>query len=699
MVGALAAACGSAGAQLFVNAEAGAGGNGQTWDTAFNNLQDAIDAAAPGGEIWVAAGTYKPGAARTDSFTIDKMITILGGFEAGETDRDMRNAFQHVVILSGDINGDDGDDFAGTADNCFHVVQISNSGAVLNGVNIRGGNANGGGAQNNGGGVLLDGVSPMLLACTIAGNQATADGGGIYCTGAASPTLGGCFIEGNIAVRGGGLYLNDLSNAEMTRVSFVQNAADTGGGLYAANSRPVPVSCLFAGNMANDGGGAYLDSASITTLSNCVFSSNVAMRNGGGLFNNGVTDLFNATFEGNTAAESGGGIAANVFDPVPVSAQTATELMGGQGRIDGGTTLTTGNSPLSLSLDDMTPDYPRNLVFFFDAAASMLSVSSVQIVGTNARDEPQTETLSNPALGALVTGTQVFRTIDSITVTYSGESNPSSATAHVGVGASIMSDLPTVTNSILWNNSDAGGDDESAQFHNGGGPAPVSHSCIQELDALAGNGNIDDDPMFLNAAGLDGMPGTGDDIHYPAHESPCIDVGDSNARAIDVSDADGDENDTEPLDVDYDLNPRVLDDPSASDGGVAAGGAVIDMGAFERQGQDCNDSRLQDSEEIALGLPDPCAEPMTNGNTNGDTQMNENAASDNGNGNDNSDTAENGNANANTNGTPSDNANQNGDGGTDAPPAGPCPAAAIVVLGLTLVGLTSFGRRSRRGDR
>ncbi len=699
LIGAMTALGSIASAQdLLVNAEAPAGGNGLTWDTAFNNLQDAIDAASPGMEIWVAEGAYVAGAARGDSFVIDKMITILGGFEAGETDRDMRNAFLHVVTLSGDINGDDGEDPATTADNCFHVVVISNSGVELNGVTVSGGNADGGGMNNNGGGILLDGVSPKLLACTIANNRAAGDGGGIYCTGASSPTLGGCTVQNNSAARGGGIYLNDLSNAEMTRVTFVQNEGDEGGGLYCANSRPVPVSCLFAGNAADDGGGAHIDATSVVTMSNCIFSSNMAMGSGGGLFNNGVTDIFNATFEGNMAGEAGGGIAANVFSPAPVAPQTLADLMGGAGRIDGMTPLAEGGSPLTLSLDDTTPDYPRNLVFLFQAGTSMLDIASVEITGTDARDEAQTETINDPAVGELVTGTRVFRTITAIEVTYSGEGNSGTATAHVGVGSAIMADFPTLTNSILWNNSDAGGSDETAQFDNAGGnSAAVSHCCIQGLDAIDGEGNIDDDPMFLNPAGQDGMPGTADDIHYPAHESPCIDAGDTAARAIDVSDADGDENDAEPLDVDYDLNPRVLDDPTASDEGIAAGGAVIDMGAFERQGEDCNDSRLQDSEEIALGLPDPCAQQNGNENQNDNGDDNGNANGGEGNGNDNAggDDNENMNAgdNANSNGT-SDNSNANGDGGTDALPA-PCPMAAMIVFGLTLVGLTSFGRRSR----
>jgi hypothetical protein len=125
----------------------------------------------------------------------------------------------------------------------------------------------------------------------------------------------------------------------------------------------------------------------------------------------------------------------------------------------------------------------------------------------------------------------------------------------------------TVSNSIFWLNEDNGGTDESAQIHDNAGTALVNYSCIQDLDTFAGNNNIDQDPLFVDADGPDDTLGTEDDSLRLLDGSPCIDAGDNTAV---------------PGGIENDLDGRVrfADDPCTDDGGNGAP-PIVDMGAYE----------------------------------------------------------------------------------------------------------------------
>lgn len=144
---------GSAAAQpvRFVDNDAPLGGDGSSWATAYANLQDALtDAAASGGvvtEIWVAVGTYTPpgpGGDRAATFQLLSGVALYGGFVGTETLVSQRDPQANVAILSGDLDGNDGPNFANNSENSFHVVTGSgtNATAVLDGFTFTGGNAN-----------------------------------------------------------------------------------------------------------------------------------------------------------------------------------------------------------------------------------------------------------------------------------------------------------------------------------------------------------------------------------------------------------------------------------------------------------------------------------------------------------------------------------------------------------------------------
>jgi hypothetical protein len=134
---------------------------------------------------------------------------------------------------------------------------------------------------------------------------------------------------------------------------------------------------------------------------------------------------------------------------------------------------------------------------------------------------------------------------------------------------------PTVTNCILWGNIAASAGNEILdQFST----PLISYSNI--AGSYPGSGNIDADPLFVDADGVDDTIGTEDDNLRLLPGSPCIDAGDSNSVGPDLTDLDDDGNTTEPIPWDLDGHDRFIDDPCTPDTGIGTP-PIVDMGAYE----------------------------------------------------------------------------------------------------------------------
>jgi len=116
------------------------------------------------------------------------------------------------------------------------------------------------------------------------------------------------------------------------------------------------------------------------------------------------------------------------------------------------------------------------------------------------------------------------------------------------------SSYTTLTNCILWANTDGSGTDQSGQLHvENSAHASVNYCCIQGWTGVFnGTGNIAADPCFVN-------PDDGD-LHLSA-DSPCIDKGHNSAVRPGIN-------------TDLDNNPRVVD-------GDCDRLPIVDMGAYE----------------------------------------------------------------------------------------------------------------------
>ena len=303
---------------LYVDDDAAPGGDGTTWATAYNDLQDALAAASASGgavtEVRVGQGTYTPAGPNGDreaTFELLNGVALKGGYAGlGAPDPDDRDPDLYDTILSGDLNGDDGPNFVNNDENSYHVVTGSGTEptAILDGCTITAGNAYGL-YWANGGGVFVFQGSPTLSNCVMRANTAER-GSGLYSTG--NVTLDRCVFRDNVAMMGGGVYNNEIT-ATLTHCTFVGNTASEGGAIFNDQAGPPEVltmmNCCFFGNAANFGGAIYSNRGP-TVFVNCLFSGNFAARWGGAIFGDGPSGdtITNCTFSQNVAGQSGGAI-------------------------------------------------------------------------------------------------------------------------------------------------------------------------------------------------------------------------------------------------------------------------------------------------------------------------------------------------------------------------------------------------------
>ena len=277
---------------LYVKTDGSDSSDGYTWSTAYTTLQKALETAKPGNQIWIAAGTYKPGTTRESYFSMKEGVKIYGGFAGTETSLGERTGYSmggtNETILSGDI-GTPGNN----SDNCYHVIYNPATpgltvSSILDGFTITGGNADGDSPHNYGGGIYNDSSSPFLRNITIRGNSASKNGGGIT-NNSSSPVLTNIIISKNNATEHGGGIYNDSSSPVLTNITINGNDAANGGGIANSNSLSSLNNCIIWGNTATDNGDEiYISSSDVTTLNYSCYNNE-----SGDVYDNGCT--FTAT--------------------------------------------------------------------------------------------------------------------------------------------------------------------------------------------------------------------------------------------------------------------------------------------------------------------------------------------------------------------------------------------------------------------
>ena len=405
---------------LHVDDDAPGGGDGLTWSTAYDDLQDALSAAQSDPNVTtirVAGGTYVPSAQtdpnnpRTATFQLLNGVTLRGGHAglANPSQPDVYYPAFYETILSGDLTGNDDPNTPVDPnnllrnENSYHVVTADSvdDTTVLDGFTITAGNANNEDPDNKGGGIFCSSASPVITHCSIhrnmaCGTQTAGDGygGGIFCANG-SPTITHCNVSEN----------------EVYGHAWDWGADSYGGGICCTGGSPTITHCTVSGNVAsaypsssdasgsNRGGGVFCSGDG--TISNCALIGNTAdgpypmgSGSGGGVWCSGNNTISNCTISDNDSLSSnvegrGGGIycsGTTTISDCTISGNWATWgniTNGGGGGIHCADTTTIINCSI---LDNSTGDYGGGIHCFGNTTITGCTISGNYAGGSELSD-------------------------------------------------------------------------------------------------------------------------------------------------------------------------------------------------------------------------------------------------------------------------------------------------------------------------
>lgn len=542
MAGLIAIHCTAHAEVRFVRADAPPGGDGHSWRTAHNNPQAALAAAIAGDQLWIAAGDYAPTVANGDraiSFNLVSGVEVYGGFAGDESSLAERDYIANVTTLTGDLNGNDvGDVFNSSRnENAYRVViaDAVNAATVLDGVTITGGQATG---SIGGPAGLLVQNSPMTIRnCAIIRNRGNSSAG-VGAAGPGAPVFRNCTIAQNRSTAIGsiaGLVFFNVPSAVVTDCRFLDNVGVGGGaGIRVQNGVIDLVRCTLEDNISTENsvvggaGGVYVVSLHALNAVDCVFRRNSGVSGGAVTAYGG--EFTRCLFEDNHCGFVGGGAVAIGETTTPATFTDCVFLGNSSASTGGAIDFETG-------FGGTGPHRMVNCLF---------SGNVSQTYG-----------------GAVMSGVSSLAIIN---CSFSGNH-----AGWFGGAVSVIENATTLSNCIAWANSATFGRGSATQVHRlPDAMLTVNYSCIQSLDsAIVGVGNIQADPLLIDADGGDNIAGTNDDDLRLNSGSPAIDAADNNALPLEIK-------------ADLDGAPRFVDDPSMTDTGVGPP-PIIDMGCYERQ--------------------------------------------------------------------------------------------------------------------
>ena len=280
-------------------------GDGQTWATAKQTIQAAIDIAGSNDVILVTNGVYAVGGranwpsgyAGTTRVVISNAVIVRAV-----------SANPEQTVISGAPDSGTG----GIGPDAIRGVYVG-SGAQLVGFTVSKGCTRAGGY----GGGIYAATNSVVSNCVITTNQA-AYGGGIYA--ASNSHIANCIISssqsGGVNAWGGGVYTRGGTLWNCTIVSNFVNATggNNGGGGISADVNSSIIGCTILTNTArfvSSSGGMIGGGVNGGNYYNCLIAYNFAVGNGGGAggsasYGGGFPSLYNCHVISNYANDAGG---------------------------------------------------------------------------------------------------------------------------------------------------------------------------------------------------------------------------------------------------------------------------------------------------------------------------------------------------------------------------------------------------------
>ncbi len=447
-------------------------------------------------ELHVPA-SYPTIQAAIDAAVAGDEVVIAPGTYTGDGNRDLDYGGKAITVRSTDPN--DPNVVAATVINCqgtptephrgFIFQTDEGPASILDGVTVTGGHAVGEDRLGWAGAVFCTGASapgasPTLIRCRFIDNQCASFGGGVSCDHS-SPTVEACTFEGNLGAYGGGLQ-SFMGSPSLIDCVFHNNVATVAGGAVRINrGGPLIARCLFECNAAPEasGGAIYCKNSNGPSVSNCEFRDNWADGGGAAYIDSNASPTFSdCVLAGNYCTHRGGALKC-MKDSAPVFRNMT--ICGSYSEGLGG----------AIRSDDC-----------------IVVMDNCLIAGNHAG--------ANGGAYNQLRGSAYLTNCTIVGNTASGSA--------IYIESSTTAQL---TNCIVRDNV-------AAQLQVAG-TAVVNYCNI--TGGWVGTGNIDADPLFVDADGPDDDPNTWEDNDYHLNQdSPCINRGDPNGDYTGQTDIDGD---------------------------------------------------------------------------------------------------------------------------------------------------------------